>query len=66
MQVNVDARPGSANAWDSLGDALLADGQREQAARAAEKALSLVDADSSETKEQRALIRQAPSRNSLS
>jgi dienelactone hydrolase len=59
MQVNVDARPGSANAWDSLGDALLADGQREEARAAAEKALSLVDADSSETKEQRALIRQS-------
>jgi dienelactone hydrolase len=47
MRVNVDAYPQSANAWDSLGDAYLADGQREQAREAAEKALKLVDADTS-------------------
>jgi hypothetical protein len=59
MQVNVDAQPTSSNAWDSLGDALLADGQRERARAAAEKALSLVDSDPAESKEQRALIRQS-------
>ena len=37
MQVNVDARPSSSNAWDSLGDAYLADGQREKAREASEK-----------------------------
>ena len=59
MQVNVDARPGSSNAWDSLGDAYLADGQREKAREASEKALALVDADTSETEERRANIRQS-------
>lgn len=57
LQVNVDAHPKSSNAWDSLGDALLADGQREKARAAAEKALSLVDSDEAETKQQRELIR---------
>jgi dienelactone hydrolase len=57
LQVNVDGHPKSSNAWDSLGDALLADGQREKARAAAEKALSLVDSDEAETKQQRDLIR---------
>jgi dienelactone hydrolase len=57
MQVNVDARPTSSNAWDSLGDAFLADGQRDKALAAAEKALSLVDADPAEDKDRRELIR---------
>jgi len=47
MKVNVDGHPSSANAWDSLGDAYLADGQRDKAREASEKALSLLDADSS-------------------
>src|SRR5262249_47788084 len=34
MQMNTDARPGSSNAWDSLGDAYLADGQRDKAREA--------------------------------
>jgi dienelactone hydrolase len=57
MQVNVDGHPKSSNAWDSLGDALLADGQREKARDAAQKALALVDTDTAETEEQRKLIR---------
>jgi len=57
MQVNVDASPASANAWDSLGDALLAAGDRDKALAAAEKALSLVDADPAEDKDRRELIR---------
>src|SRR5215470_11337298 len=57
MQVNVDGHPKSSNAWDSLGDALLADGQREKAREAAQKALALVETDTSETEEQRKLIR---------
>lgn len=59
MQLNVDAHPSSSNAWDSLGDAYLADGQREKAREASEKCLSLVDSDTSETKEQRENIRQS-------
>jgi dienelactone hydrolase len=57
MQVNVDARPTSSNAWDSLGDAYLAAGDREKARAAAEKALSLVDQDPNEDKDRRELIR---------
>ena len=45
MRVNVEGHPASANAWDSLGDAYLADGQRDKAREAAEKALQLLDAD---------------------
>jgi dienelactone hydrolase len=59
MQINVEGHPSSSNAWDSLGDAYLAAGQREKAREAAEKALALVDSDSKETKEQRAFIRQS-------
>ena len=47
MMVNVDGHPTSANAWDSLGDAYLAAGQRDQAREAAEKSLKLLDADTS-------------------
>jgi dienelactone hydrolase len=49
MLVNVENHPTSSNAWDSLGDAYLAAGQREQAREAAEKSLKLLDADTSVT-----------------
>ena len=49
LMVNVDGHPTSANAWDSLGDAYLADGQRDNARAASEKALQLLDADTSVT-----------------
>ncbi len=57
MKFNVDGHPASSNAWDSLGDAYLADGQREKALEASEKSLQLVDGDKKETEEQRKLIR---------
>jgi len=59
MQVNVDARPGSSNAWDSLADAYLADGQRDKAREASEKALKLVDSDPEEPPDQRKVIRES-------
>jgi dienelactone hydrolase len=59
MQVNVDARPSSSNAWDSLGDAYLADGQREKAREASEKALALVESDAAEPAERKKLIRES-------
>jgi len=59
MQVNVDGHPKSSNAWDSLGDALLAAGQKDKAREAAQKALTLVDSDTAETEQQRALIRES-------
>ena len=52
MMVNVENHPASANAWDSLGDAYLADGQRDKARAASEKSLSLLDADKSVTTEE--------------
>ncbi len=59
MQLNVDARPGSSNAWDSLGDAYLADGERDKAREASEKSLKLVDSDPNESEDQRKLIRES-------
>jgi dienelactone hydrolase len=53
MKVNVDGHSTSANAWDSLGDAYLADGQRDEARAAAEKALRLLDSDPSVTTDER-------------
>jgi tetratricopeptide (TPR) repeat protein len=49
MMVNVENQPGSANAWDSLGDAYLANGQRDEARQAAEKSLQLLATDPSLT-----------------
>ncbi|HKD18746.1 MAG TPA: alpha/beta fold hydrolase [Thermoanaerobaculia bacterium] len=57
MMVNVNGHPTSANAWDSLGDAYLADGQRDEARQAAEKSLQLLDADTSLTDATRKEIR---------
>ncbi|MFY9550723.1 MAG: hypothetical protein WAU32_06190, partial [Thermoanaerobaculia bacterium] len=57
MQMNVDARPISSNAWDSLADAYLADGQRDKAREASEKSLKLVDSDPDEPPDQRKIIR---------
>jgi dienelactone hydrolase len=59
MQLNVDARPTSSNAWDSLGDAYLADGQRDKAREASEKSLKLVDSDPDEPEDRRKLIRES-------
>jgi dienelactone hydrolase len=57
MQMNVDARLTSSNAWDSLADAYLADGQRDKAREASEKSLKLVDSDPDEPPDQRKIIR---------
>ena len=57
LKFNADAHPASSNAWDSLGDAYLADGQREKAREASEKALALVGSDTSESEERRELVR---------
>jgi cytochrome c-type biogenesis protein CcmH/NrfG len=59
MQLNVEANPSSANAWDSLGDAYLADGQRQKAKEAAEKTLALLPADKSANDDLRKLIRES-------
>lgn len=59
MKVNVQSHPTSANAWDSLGDAYLAGGQRDQAREASEKALQLLDADTSLTDQVRKEVRES-------
>jgi pimeloyl-ACP methyl ester carboxylesterase len=45
FKLNIEAYPNSANAYDSLGDGYLADGQNDQALQAAQKALELLPAD---------------------
>jgi cytochrome c-type biogenesis protein CcmH/NrfG len=59
MKINVEDHPTSSNAWDSLGDAYLADGQRDKAREASEKSLKLVGSDSSESPEQKKAIRES-------
>jgi dienelactone hydrolase len=59
MMVNVDGDPASANAWDSLGDAYLAAGQRHEAREASEKALQLLDADKSLSDQVRKEVRES-------
>jgi dienelactone hydrolase len=45
FKLNVEAYPNSANAYDSLGDAYLADGQNDNARASSRKALELLPAD---------------------
>ena len=53
LQLNTNAFPKSANAYDSLSDAYLADGQKDLARENAKKALELLPADSSLSEEYR-------------
>jgi uncharacterized damage-inducible protein DinB len=57
LELNAERHPTSSNAWDSLGDAYLAGGQREKAREASEKALKLADSDKAEREDRRKLIR---------
>jgi dienelactone hydrolase len=59
QKMNADAHPSSANAWDSLGDAYVADGQKDKARQAAEKALALLPSDKSVDEDMRKLIQQS-------
>jgi dienelactone hydrolase len=59
LKINVESRPTSSNAWDSLGDAYLADGQRDKAREASEKALKLADSDPSEPPARRKVIKES-------
>jgi hypothetical protein len=56
LKMNTDAHPASANAWDSLGDAYVADGQKDKARQAAEKSLALLPSDKSVDEDTRKLI----------
>jgi dienelactone hydrolase len=57
LRINTETLPKSSNAWDSLGDAYLAAGQRDKAKEASLKALELVDKDAAETDDRKKLIR---------
>jgi tetratricopeptide (TPR) repeat protein len=59
LRINTETMPKSSNAWDSLGDAYLAAGQRDKAKEASLKALELVDKDAGETDERKKLIRES-------
>jgi tetratricopeptide (TPR) repeat protein len=59
FQMNVDAYPQSANTYDSLSDAHLAAGNRDEALRLAEKALAVLATDKQATGEFGALIRES-------
>jgi dienelactone hydrolase len=53
LKLNVTAYPNSANAYDSLGDAYLADGQKDLARKCAKQALELLAADTTDTEARR-------------
>ena len=53
MKLNVTAYPNSPNAYDSLSDAYLADGQKDLALQNAKKALELLSSDTADTEQRR-------------
>jgi hypothetical protein len=59
FETNVEAFPGSANVHDSLSDAYLAAGRRDEALELAEKALSMLETEAGLTPERKELIRQS-------
>ena len=59
FEMNVSAYPRSANTYDSLADALLAAGRRDEALRYAEKAIAALEADTAVPDEFKAQIRQS-------
>lgn len=57
MKLNVTAYPQSANAYDSLSDAYLADGQKDLARENAKKAIALLDSDTADSEARRKSVR---------
>jgi len=57
MKLNAAAFPASPNAYDSLSDAYLADGQKEPALQNAKKALELLAKDTTDSEARRNDIR---------
>lgn len=57
LRLNVDAYPNSANAYDSLADAYVADGQNELAEQNAKKALELLASNTSDSEDRKKAIR---------
>lgn len=58
-RLNVTAFPESPNAYDSLSDAYLADGQRDLAKQTAQKALEMLASNTTEPPDRRELIKQS-------
>jgi len=59
MQLNVTAYPNSPNAYDSLSDAYLADGQKDLARENAKKAIALLASDTADDEARRKAIRES-------
>jgi dienelactone hydrolase len=59
MKLNVAAYPKSANVYDSLSDAYLADGQKDLARQNAKKALELLPADTTDPEDRRKGIKES-------
>ena len=59
LKLNVAAYPNSANAYDSLSDAFLADGQKDLAKQNAKRALDLLASDTSDPEQRRNAIRES-------
>jgi len=57
MKLNVTAYPNSPNAYDSLSDAYLADGQKDLALQNAKKALELLSTDTADNEQRRNAIK---------
>ena len=57
LKLNLAAYPDSANVYDSLSDAYLADGQKDLAREYAQKALAKLDTDSTADEDRKKLIR---------
>ena len=58
MKLNVAAYPNSPNAYDSLGDAYIADGQKEQGIASAKKCLALLESDTVDNEQRKKAIRE--------
>ena len=59
FQLNLDGYPRSANAYDSLSDAWLAAGDKEQALKYAQKAIEMLDQDPNATAQFKQLVRES-------
>jgi dienelactone hydrolase len=59
LKLNVAAYPNSANAYDSLSDAFLADGQKDLARQNAKRALDLLASDTTDPEDRRKGIRES-------
>ena len=62
FKLNSTAFPNSPNTYDSLSDALIADGQSEAAIQSAETALKLLESDKTDSEARRKLIRESAER----